>query len=114
MNNLTETVISTIIIVGIAGGIVAYVAFGPSIFTDRKLWLPRSFLSSYLLIIGFFPLFLAWTLSDLQNFEFSAILESVLLLLIYCLVGGAFLAVLVYARILLWERYSKFLLSAKK
>jgi len=114
MNNLTETLISLIIIAGISGGLVASVAFGPSIFADRKTWLQRSFLSSYLFIIGLFPLFLTWTLSDLQDFEFKTILKSVLLLLIYCLIGGAFLAMLVYTRILLLERFSKNLRAAKK
>ena len=114
MNNLTGILSSTIITAGLIGGLIAYVALGPSMFVDRKQWLKRSFLSSYLFLLGVSPLFLTWTLSDLQVIEFKTVLKSVVLLLIYCLIGGAFLAILTYIRILLLERFSKNLHATKK
>ena len=107
MNNIINTFVLVIIPLGIFGGIIAYVAYGPSIYTDRKTMLQRSFLSSYLFIIGFLPLFLTWTSSDLQSFEFKTILKPVLLSLIYCLIGGALLGTLTYTRISLLEQISK-------
>lgn len=110
MNNLT----STIIIAGFIFSVIAYTAFAPSLFAEKKQWLRKSLLSSYLAVIGLLPLFLTWTLSDLQAFNFTTILKAVFLLLIYCLIGGAFLAMLNYMRMLLWERFSKNLRATKK
>jgi len=107
MSNLTDTLISVIIIAGLVGGAIGFLFFGPSINVSRQQQWRSSLLSSYLTVIGFFPLFLTWTIIDLPDFEFKTILKSILLLLVYCLIGGYIFAMLNYARILMLEQYSK-------
>ncbi len=114
MNNLIDIITTAILIAGPIVGFIASLIVGPSIFSERSQWLKRSFLSSYLLILGFFPIFLTWSLSDLKVFEYKEIVSLIFRLLIYCLIGGVILAVLTYIRILLLERFSKNLRATKK
>jgi hypothetical protein len=107
MNKLTDIISSIILIAGPIAGFIASLITGPSIFSAKTQWLKRSFLSSYLLILGFFPIFLTWSLSDLKVFGYREIANSILHLLIYCVIGGAVLAILTFIRILLLERFSK-------